>query len=71
MIHVMRTLPTQNVFSTFGQHAFKTHASHRSTYFIRINQAGVTKHFRSFTKHLFHLFALTHYLFTETVFIGQ
>ena len=71
VINIMRTLPSQDMFSPFRQHPLEAHRSYQATNFIRINQTRVAEYFRFFTKHLFHLITLTKHFFAEAILVGK
>ena len=71
MVYVVRTLPTQHMLGTLGQHTLEAHAGHYGTDLIVVDQARVTEHLGGFAKHLFHLVALAHHFFLEAIFVGQ
>ena len=71
MIHIMRTLPSQHMFGTFGQNPFKSHTCDNRSDLIRINQAGITENLGSLSKNLFDLRTHSGNFFPETFFISQ
>ena len=71
MVHIMRALPSQHMFGTFGQNTLKSHTCNNRSNLIRINQAGITENLGSLSKNLFDLRTHSGNFFTETFFISQ
>ena len=71
MIQIMRTLPAQNMLSTFSQHSLEAHIGYNWTDFIWVNQTRVTEYLRRLVENLLNLYAHAFHFFTEAVFICQ
>ena len=71
MVHIMRALPSQHMFGSFGQNPLKSHTCNNRSDLIRINQTGITENLGSLSKNLFDLRTHSGNFFTETFFISQ
>ena len=70
-IHVVGTLPAQDVLRAFGEYEVVAHIGHCRPDFVAVNQLGVAESFRRDAKHLFHLVLVGHHLTLELIGIRQ
>ena len=70
-VNEMRTLPSQHVFGSFGQHSLESHGGNEFADFIAVDEAGVAEDFGFFAKEAFHFCTETLHLIAEGFFVFQ